>query len=82
MERRIMADRRRHPDGSECPLNQEAVEKLLGTLNSIDYRLQKIEKFMFVGHVVVWTIGIMAGAFWWVNENIDNLRLIIKDFIK
>jgi hypothetical protein len=58
------------------------VEKLLSTLNSIDYRLKKIEKFMFVGHVVVWTISIMVGALWWLNENIDNLRLIIKDFIK
>lgn len=77
-----MADRRKHPDGSECPLNYESVEKLLGTLDSIDHRLQKIEKFMLIGHVVVWTIGVMAGAFWWLHDNVDYLRLMIKDFIK
>ena len=81
-DRRTMTDRRKHPDGSECPLNHESVEKLLGTLDSIDHRLQKIEKFMLIGHVVVWTIGIMVGAFWWLHEHIDNVRLIIKDFIK
>jgi hypothetical protein len=72
IDRRTMADRRKHPDGSDCPLNHDSVEKLLGTLDSIDH----------IGHAVVWTVGIMAGAFWWLHEHIDNVRLIIKDFIK
>lgn len=77
-----MADRRKHPDGSECPLNHESVEQLLTTLGSIDKRLQKIERFMLIGHVVVWTVGIMAGAFWWLYEHVEYIRAIIRDFVK
>ncbi len=77
-----MADRRKHTDGSECTLNHESVEKLLGTLGSIDHRLQKIERFMLIGHVVVWTIGIVAGVFWWLTENIEIFRSWANDFLR
>ena len=77
-----MADRRKHPDGSECPLNHESVEQLLTTLGSIDKRLQKIERFMLVGHVVVWTVGIMAATFWWLYEHVEYFKTIMKDFVK
>ncbi len=82
-DRRIMTtDRRKHPDGSECPLNHESVEQLLTTLGSIDKRLQKIERFMLIGHVVVWTIGILIGAFWWMSENIEIFRSWANDFLR
>jgi hypothetical protein len=81
-DRRTMTDRRKHPDGSECPLNHESVEKLLGTLDSIDHRLQKIERFMLIGHVVVWTIGIIVTAFWWMSENIEIFRSWANDFLR
>ena len=66
---------------SECPLDHESVDKLLGTLDSIDKRLQKIERFMLIGHVVVWTIGILAGVFWWFYENVEILRLMLLGWI-
>lgn len=77
-----MADRRKHPDGSDCPLNHESVEQLLGTLHSIDKRLQKIEKFMLIGHVVVWTIAGITGIFWWLYEHVEHIRDAMRDFIK
>ena len=76
-----MTDRRKHPDGSECPLNHESVEKLLTTLGSIDKRLQKIERFMLIGHVVIWTIAAVTGAFWWIYEHIEYIRSIVHDFV-
>jgi hypothetical protein len=79
---RTMTDRRKHPDGSECPLNHESVEQLLTTLGSIDNRLQKIEKFMLIGHVVVWTVAGITGIFWWLFEHVEYIRSIIRDFVK
>ncbi len=67
---------------SECPLDHESVEKLLDTLQSIDHRLQKIERFMLIGHAVVWTIGIAAGVFWWFTENIEIFRSWANDFLR
>ena len=74
-------DRRKHQGGSDCPLNHESVEKLLDTLRSIDKRLQKIERFMLIGHAVVWTIAVVTGVFWWLYEHIELIRSMLLDFV-
>jgi hypothetical protein len=70
----------------ECPLSESQAERLFESLDSIDSRLGKIEKYWFAGKVVFWvgfwSVSAALYTLDWMNGNASMLREAFAEFMR
>jgi len=66
---------------ASCPLDEERANQLIEMMTSIDARLRKIERYMFVGRIVASTVIAVAVSLGWFWERAEEIRASLKNFL-
>lgn len=77
-----MADRRKHQESSECPLNALQVNELLETQKQMCEEIRAMRKVFITGRAVLWTVSSIAVAALWFFDRTDDVRSVAIKFLQ